>query len=82
LFNGGKEWISGFRKPAIQMLKPGSVFILKALQSGSLRRLTYIVWEDLVPVYESKDSKKIKKKEVELHNYGWNFGILTPYIGG
>jgi CRISPR type III-B/RAMP module-associated protein Cmr3 len=82
LFNAGKEWISGFRKPAIQMLKPGTVLILKALQPGELRRLTYIGQTEFVPVYENRESTNILRKKVKLHNYGWNFGILGPYKGG
>jgi CRISPR-associated protein Cmr3 len=82
LFNGGKEWISGFRKPAIQMLKPGTVLIIRAKDNGALRRLTYIGQTEFVPVYENRGSINILGKKVKLHNYGWNFGILGPYKGG
>ncbi len=78
-FTKGKEWISGFRKPALEMLLPGTVLVLKAKNEGCLKRLTYIEEKTILPVYESKDSKEIKDECINLHNYGWNYAILTTF---
>jgi CRISPR-associated protein Cmr3 len=78
-FTKGKEWISGFRKPAVEMLLPGTVLLLKAKDEGCLKRLTYIEEKTILPVYESKECKKIKEECISLHNYGWNYAILVPF---
>jgi len=85
VFSAGKEWISGFAKPAIKMLKPGTVLVLKALKEcKNLKRLTYIESKALLPVLKNKNlPKDINNfKEEELHHCGWNHGILGPYKGG
>ena len=86
VFNGGKEWISGFAKPAIQMLKPGTVLILKALEDcKNIKRLSCIQSKANLPILKDKNGKKIPKniidEEKSLCNYGWNYGILAPYGG-
>jgi CRISPR-associated protein Cmr3 len=82
VFSRGKEWISGFRKPAIQMLTPATVLVLKAMGNGNLKRLTYVESKACLPVFKSRTSRRVEDREVELHRYGWNHGILTPYVGG
>jgi CRISPR-associated protein Cmr3 len=82
VFSRGKEWISGFRKPAVQMLNPATVLVLRAKGSGNLKRLTYIESKTCLPIFKGRHSQRVEDKEVELHRYGWNHGILTPYVGG
>lgn len=72
---GSSEWVSGFAKPFLQMLKPGSLLWLRALEEGGLKRLCQI--ESKPPVNNVKG--KIKR-EWNLDNFlekGWNYGILV-----
>ncbi len=78
-FISGKEWISGYRKPAILMLKPGSVLILKANKNGNLTRLTFIEEKAYLPVYKDKDKAEILNEEKEPSFFGWNYGIFEKY---
>ncbi len=77
-FTKGKEWISGYRKPAVEMLLPSTVLVLKAEDSTLADRLNYIKTKTKLPIYKDKDKKELKEEEVYLHNYGWNWGILIP----
>ena len=77
-FTKGKEWISGYKKPAVEMLLPSTVLVLKAKENTLTNRLSYIEAKAKLPIYEDKNKKKLKEKEVFLHNYGWNWGILIP----
>ena len=78
VFTKGKEWISGFKKPAVEMLLPSTVLVLKAKEISSIDRLTYIEAKAKLPIFVDKNSEEPKKEEIYLHNYGWNFGILIP----
>ena len=77
-FTKGKEWISGYKKPAVEMLLPSTVLVLKAKDDALTNRLNYIGAKTKLPIYEGKDEKKLKEEEVFLHDYGWNWGILIP----
>lgn len=64
LFSNGSEYISGFAKPFLYMLRPGSVLVLEALDSGEVScRLCQI---------ESKPPVNIKN----FLERGWNSGVL------
>jgi len=86
VFSAGKEWISGFAKPAIRMLKPGTVLILRALEScKNIKRLHYIESEAFLPIFKEKNAEKsvhnLVRNKTNPHHYGWNYGILAPYGG-
>ncbi|GEM_PF-859554 len=78
VFSKGSELVSGWRRPALEMLKPGTVLVLVACEDskdfGSLCQIRsspqvlYIDWED----GEEKvlDDKTFFKR-------GWNSGILV-----
>jgi len=65
LHNKGSEFISGFRKPFLEMLRPASVLILEAVEDGTVKRVCQI---DSFP-------EVIDKKEKFLER-GWNSGII------
>ena len=67
LYSKGSEFISGYRKPFIEMLKPGSVLLMQALDAGGLGS----------SVCQINSVPPVKSKELEsfLHR-GWNSGIL------
>jgi len=68
LFSSGSEFISGFTKPAIEMLKPGSVFLLEAIQNcTNFERFTQVF----------NEPKSIKNFLAS----GWNTGILVKKEG-
>lgn len=69
LYSAGSEFISGYRKPAVNMLKPGTVFLLKAKSSGTLNKVCQIF-----------DEPKVSKIEAFLSS-GWNTGILVKEGG-
>lgn len=69
LFSSGTEFISGFGKPALNMLKPGTVFLLEALESGRLNKLCQIFAE-----------LSVNKVERFLDS-GWNSGLLISEGG-
>lgn len=69
LFSAGTEFISGFGKPALNMLKPGTVFLLEALESGRLNKLCQIFAEPLV------------NKVERFLDSGWNSGLLISEGG-
>jgi len=73
-FSAGGEWISGYEKPGAFMLKPGSVFLLEAKEEGELSRLSPISGRARLP------RRHGSLEEVELSNYGWNWGILGDYL--
>lgn len=77
-FTKGKEWISGYKKPAVEMLLPSTVLVLKAKGNGLTDRLNYIEAKAKLPIYKDKDETELIKEKVCLHNYGWNWGILIP----
>ncbi len=78
-FSAGAEWISGFRKPGIKMLKPGGVLVLKALGEGEVDGFNHLEAKALLPVYKDKNSTKVATDEKPLHQFGWNRGFLAPY---
>lgn len=69
LFSAGTEFISGFGKPALNMLKPGTVFLLEAVKSGRLNKLCQIFAEPSV------------NKVDRFLNSGWNSGLLISKGG-
>ncbi|RME09738.1 MAG: hypothetical protein D6804_05455, partial [Aquificota bacterium] len=72
LFGGGVEYVSGFAKPFLQMLRPGSVLLLKALDGGGLGcRLCQIDGKPKVNV-----RKGIRWDMDNFLDRGWNSGIL------
>jgi CRISPR-associated protein Cmr3 len=77
-FSRGKEWISGFRKPAIEMLQPATVLVIEALEDKIINKLNYISAKALLPIFEDKNTTRIKKKVLPLHYFGWNYGLLIP----
>ncbi|WP_333785235.1 type III-B CRISPR module-associated Cmr3 family protein [Thermocrinis sp.] len=62
------EWVSGFAKPFLYMLRPGTVLWLRALESGMCKRLCQISSHKEVIKY-GNESKDLLKR-------GWNSGIL------
>ncbi len=79
-FSGGAEWISGFRKPGIKMLKPGGVMVLRALEEGEVNRLTFVEGSTSLPVIKDKENQPEVDSEIkDLHLFGWNHGFLAPY---
>ncbi len=65
LFNKGVEYVSGFAKPFLQMLKPGSVLVLEALASGGFG----------CQVCQVESTPPEWRYESFLER-GWNSGIL------
>ena len=68
LFSGGSEFISGFRKPAIKMLKPGSVFLLESIQDCTN-------FGKFIQIFDEPSG---------VENFlasGWNTGILVDKEG-
>ncbi|NPA14859.1 MAG: hypothetical protein GXN97_06715 [Aquificae bacterium] len=78
-FSAGAEWISGFRKPGIKMLKPGGVMVLRALEEGEVDGFTFLEARTLLPVYKDKNSTEVDNEIKDLHLFGWNRGFLAPY---
>ncbi|RLJ70689.1 CRISPR-associated protein Cmr3 [Hydrogenivirga caldilitoris] len=80
LFNAGVEYVSGYKKssqeisgqkPFLEMLKPGSVIVLKPKSEGKLKKLCQIFTE--IPVNGNVGEKFLSR--------GWNSGILTEVKG-
>lgn len=72
IFSAGAEWISGWRKPALYMLRPGSVLVLRAKTSGNVRRLCQIeAFEGVINIIEGKRS---------FLDFGWNTGIIMREV--
>ncbi len=69
LFSGGSEFISGYEKPALNMLIPGTVFVLEALDDGELNKLCQIFSEPSVNRVE------------RFIESGWNSGLLIDEGG-
>ena len=69
LYSAGSEFISGYRKPAVNMLKPGTVFLLKAKSNGNLKKVCQIFDEPGVSEIE------------RFLSSGWNTGILVKEGG-
>ena len=65
LHNSGSEFISGFRKPFVEMLRPASVLILEALEDGKVPRVCQI--ESSPSVIEEGD---------KFLERGWNSGVI------
>ena len=70
LHSAGSEFISGFRKPFVEMLKPASVLVLEAVENGEINRVCQI---------ESSPSV-IDRREKFLER-GWNSGIIMEVKG-
>ncbi|AAC06667.1 type III-B CRISPR module-associated protein Cmr3 [Aquifex aeolicus] len=68
LYNGGVEYVSGYNKPFLEMLRPGSVLILKAKNEGEIQRLNQISTN--VPISNIKN----------FLNRGWNSGIIVEGV--
>ena len=72
IFSKGSELISGYEKPAINMLKPGTVLVLRAEESGRFNKMCQVM------IGESL-SKSIGEARLNSGNFlssGWNTGIL------
>jgi CRISPR-associated protein Cmr3 len=91
IFTSGREWLSGFNKPAIEVLKPGTVLVLekekpdeenkKGQSNGENKNLTRAVFiEQNVPKVINEWFKEQPKKLnfEKFHQYGYNFGLLIP----
>ncbi|WP_457599997.1 type III-B CRISPR module-associated Cmr3 family protein [Hydrogenivirga sp.] len=71
VFSKGSEFISGYNKPALQMIKPGSVFVLKAVENATLSVMSQLaVGESSLSNIEAQGLKRFAES-------GWNTGILT-----
>jgi len=70
LHSKGSEFISGFRKPFLEMLRPASVLILEALEDGTVKRVCQI---DSYPEVISEKEKFLER--------GWNSGIILEVKG-
>ena len=66
IYSRGSEFISGYRKPAIEMLKPGSVLVLRAKENGIIKRLCQIEYKPPIDKYGLD----------KFLESGWNTGIL------
>lgn len=67
VYSRGSDLISGYDKPGLEMLRPGTVILLKATESASLK--------DIVQINNIPEAEGIPK-----HNFlesGWNTGILA-----
>jgi CRISPR-associated protein Cmr3 len=62
------EWISGYRKPFLYMLRPGTVLWLRALEDGMCGRLCQVSSGSEVIKYNGGTKDLLKR--------GWNSGIL------
>ncbi len=72
IFSKGSELISGYKKPAIKMLKPGTVLVLKANEQGRFEKMCQVVIGDNL-------SKSTCEEALNGKNFlssGWNTGIL------
>ncbi len=72
MFSAGSEWISGYKKPALYMLKPGTVLVLRAKNSGKLNTLCQI--------FPVEDVNNIVSKEKNFLDFGWNSGIIFKEV--
>ncbi len=70
LHSAGSEFISGFRKPFVEMLRPASVLILEAAEDGGIPRVCQI---------DSSPSVIDRKKS--FLERGWNSGIIMEVKG-
>jgi CRISPR-associated protein Cmr3 len=62
------EWVSGFKKPFLYMLRPGTVLWLEALDNGVCKRLCQISSGNEIIRYNGETKDLLKR--------GWNSGIL------
>ncbi|MFZ8860066.1 MAG: hypothetical protein ACO2PP_06145, partial [Thermocrinis sp.] len=62
------EWVSGYRKPFLYMLRPGTVLWLRALEDGMCERLCQVSSGSEVIKYNGGTKDLLKR--------GWNSGIL------
>ncbi len=79
VFTAGREWLSGFNKPAVEVLNPGTVLVLEAIKEPPDKNLTHAVFiEQYVPkVIKEWFKEQPKKLNFEkFHQYGYNFGLL------
>jgi len=84
IFTTGREWLSGFNKPAIEVLQPGTVLILEANNASSTELPKGTFLKEGTPEVIQKWFKAQNKEKVEFphfHEYGFNFGILIPLEG-
>ena len=65
VYSKGSEFVSGYRKPAIEMLKPGTVLLLKAEDEADLK--------DFVQIHSIPKADKVSY----FLESGWNTGILA-----
>ena len=65
LHNAGSEFISGFGKPFVEMLRPASVLIIEALEDGELPRVCQI-----------ESSPDVIEKREKFLERGWNSGVI------
>jgi len=82
-FSAGIEYVSGFGKPFLEMIKPGSVLLLSALDGGGMG-CSICQIESVPTVNYKKRMGKDKKTLWDLENFlqrGWNSGILLEVEG-
>jgi len=80
MYSAGAEWISGIetrpgedgmrRKPALYMLRPGTVFLLEAKGNGNLNRFSQII----APINLNENDNGID--ESRFIERGWGSGII------
>lgn len=67
IYSKGSEFISGYDKPAVEMLRPGTVILLEATEDAKLG--------DVVQIDSIPDANGIPKDN--FLESGWNTGILA-----
>ncbi len=67
IYSKGSEFISGYDKPAVEMLRPGTVILLRAKESAKFK--------DIVQICNVPNANKIPKDN--FLESGWNTGILA-----
>ncbi len=67
IYSKGSEFISGYDKPAVEMLRPGTVILLEAMEDAKLG--------DVVQIDSIPNAKKIPKDN--FLESSWNTGILA-----
>ncbi|MGB9873678.1 MAG: hypothetical protein ACPLRS_01765, partial [Hydrogenobacter sp.] len=68
IFSRGSEFVSGYDKPALEMLKPGCVLMLKATTEGDFSSLCQVLVSE--KLFNIDNLKRFNES-------GWNMGILT-----
>ncbi|EDP75978.1 type III-B CRISPR module-associated Cmr3 family protein [Hydrogenivirga sp. 128-5-R1-1] len=67
IYSKGSELISGYDKPAVEMLRPGTVILLEAMEDARL--------QDIVQICNIPNANGIPKDN--FLKSGWNTGILA-----